>query len=137
MQRIPPAGAGEIAHRVEAAVDRVESLVRGRPGVVEPALFLGADRENAPDALVPEVERRKTLQGLGEPKADMMHVGELLRHHEQRPQHDAYRLLDPLMLVDHLVRPGVGAQPVGEPREGRVGDVVRRAPDAAFQRGAG
>ena len=66
-----------------------------------------------------------------------MHVGELLLHDEQRTQHQAHRLLHPLMLVDHLVRLGVRPQTLRDPREGRVAHMIGGAPDTRFERGAG
>ena len=52
MQRILPARAGEIAHRVEPAVDRVEARMLLGPGVTEPALLVGRDRDDGSDPLV-------------------------------------------------------------------------------------
>ena len=66
-----------------------------------------------------------------------MDVAELLLHDEQRAQHEADRLFDAFMLVDQLVGPRVGTQAFVDPREGRVGDMIRRAPDPRFERGAG
>ena len=58
-------------------------------------------------------------------------------HDEQRAQHEADRLFDAFMFVDHLVGPRVCAQAFVNPREGRVGDMIRGAPYPRFERGAG
>jgi len=41
------------------------------------------------------------------------------------------------MFVNHLVGPRVRAQAFVNPREGRVGDMIRGAPYPRFERGAG
>ena len=83
MERILPAGAGEIAHRIEPAIDRIEALVILRPGVAKPALLVGRDRHDSPDPLVVEIEVGKPFECLDKLKADVMHVTELLLHDEQ------------------------------------------------------
>ena len=137
MQRILPAGAGEIAHRIEPAIDRVETLMGLGPGVAEPTLLVGRDRDDRPDPLVFEIEVGNALERLDELKTDVMDVAQLLLHDEQRAQHEADGLFDAVMLVDQLVGPRVGAQPFVDPREGRVGHMICRASDPRFERGAG
>ena len=137
MQRILPAGAGKIAHRIETAIDRVEALVGFRPGIAEPALLVGRDRQDRPDPLVSEIEVRHALERFDELKTDVVNVAQLLLHDEQRAQHEADGLFDALVLVDQLVDTGVGAQPLIDPREGRVGHMICRAAYARFERGTG
>ena len=137
VERILPAGAGEIAHRIEPAIDRVEALVGLGPGIAEPALLVGRDRENGPDALVCEIEVGDALERLDELKTDVMDVAQLLLHDEQRAQHEADGLFDALMLVDQLVDAGVGAQPLVDPRESRVAHMIGGAPYARLERCAG
>ncbi len=87
--------------------------------------------------LVGEIEIGDALERLDQLKADVMDVAQLLLHHEQRTEHEADRLLDALVLVDHQVCPRVGAQALVDAREGRVGHMVRGASDARFERCAG
>ncbi|MGZ9111721.1 MAG: hypothetical protein ACXW3X_11710 [Rhodoplanes sp.] len=137
MERFLPAGTGEIAHSIEPPIDRIEALVILRPGVAKPTLFIGCDRNNGPDPLIFEIEIGDPLERFDKLKTNVMHVAELLLHDEQRPQHQADGLFDAFMFVDQLVDPRVSAQAFVNPREGRVGDMVCRAPYPRFERGAG
>ena len=80
MQQVLPAGGGEVADRVEPAIDRVQALMLGRPDVAQPGFFPGRDREDRPDPLILEIEVRRQLQRLDDGEADMMHIAELLGH---------------------------------------------------------
>ena len=83
MERILPAGAGEVAHRIEPAIDRIEALVILRPGVAKPTLFVGRDSYDSPDPLIFEIEVGEPFECFDQLKADVMHVTELLLHDEQ------------------------------------------------------
>ena len=137
MERILPTGAREIAHRIETAIDRVEALVGLGPGIAKPTFFVGRDRQDRPDPLVSMIEVGHALECFDELKTDVVDVAQLLLHDEQRARHEADGLFDAFMLVDQLVDSGVGAQPLIDPRESRVGHVICRAAYARFERGTG
>jgi hypothetical protein len=67
----------------------------------------------------------------------VVHIVQLLRHGEQRAQHDAHRLFLALALVNDAVGQRIGAQPFGDSPQRSVGYVMGGAAHAAIQRGAG
>jgi hypothetical protein len=134
---ILPAGGGEIAHGIEAAIDRVGALMRRCPGLGEPALLFRRNRENVSDADILPVQDGHALQGVGHALANMMDVGKLLGHRQQRPEHDAHGLALAFVLVDEVVGEGIRFQVCGDPREGGIAHMVCGAADAPVERRAG
>jgi hypothetical protein len=128
---------GEVADRVEPAIDRIEALVIGRPGCAQPTLLGLGDGNEPPDPLVLQIEFGQALEGLDDREADMVDVAQLLGHGEQWAQHDAHGLARAVALVDDLIGQGVGAQPLADAQQRGVGDVMRCAPNPPFERGAG
>ena len=63
--------------------------------------------------------------------------GPLVGISRELSEHEADRLFDAFMFVDHPVGPRVRTQAFVNPREGRVGDMIRGAPNPRFERGAG
>ena len=124
MQRVLPAGGGEIADRVEPPIDGVQALMPGRPAVPDPGFFPGGDRDDVPDPLIFQIEGRRQLQRLDNGEADMMHIAQLLGHGQQRARHDAHRLRNALMLIDHLMAQRIGLQALSDALKHRIADLM-------------
>ncbi len=69
-------------------------------------------------------------------RADVMQVAELLRHHEQRPQHHAHGLDGAVVHVDDVVGARVLGEPPRDVHERGVGDEVDGLAHARVERGA-
>ena len=86
---------------------------------------------------VARVELRESRERAHDARADVVQVAELLRHHEQRPQHHAHGLDGAVVGVDDVIRARVLGKLTRDVDERGIGNVVDGLAHARVERGAG
>ena len=137
VERVLPLCGRKVAHRVQPPVHRIGAMMRAAPHFAYPAFLLGRDAHDVAHAFVLQIKPRDAFQRVVHLKADVVHIGKLLVHRQERPQHDAHGLDAFVALVQHAGLHGLGVQMFGEAGKRGVGHVVRGAADAPFERSAG
>jgi len=111
-------------------------LMLRRPGVSQPAFFFRSNRQDLSNMFIREVQIGQSFQGLDQLQTDMIDIAELLRHHQQRTQHDPDGLRDAVTFVNDGVGQCVGPESIGDPGQCSVTDVLHCPPDPVIERGS-